>query len=403
MRQPRGGSSLEAYGASRPPCLSRAATWDKLPSMRLTLALCSVSYSAVLLIGGCGSDPSGRGETDGTSTDSTSEGSTMSTTDPSSTTDVTATISTSGDSTTEQPTSDATTDTTSGTSATDSGSTESTGTTGEDTESTGEAFDPLDPDGDGIPDPFDPFPLDPTQPGQAPLGQIYGHSSTTLYRVQNQAPFAATEVGAFQFDQNPGPITDIAIDSYGVLFAVSFNHLFVCNPETAECFVQGALPPSVGGFNGLTMLPPGVIQAHRDTLIGMSTDGGWYWLTLNAEQQVVAGLIGNYGEQWDSAGDAFSMEDVGTVAAACNAGTCYTTNNSLVLVNPISGAVTQVLDEIPAMQVFGLAGYGDRFFAFDETTGIWSRTTALTSEWEAVNTDDVAWWGAGVRTHDSTE
>lgn len=279
------------------------------------------------------------------------------------------------------------TESTSGTESSSSDDTTSSGDTT--TTDTGDPF--VDADDDGIPDDDDPFPNDPDQPGKALAGFVYAHTSSQLYTM-DAFSYDVALVGNFSFNGSPGQVTDIAIDRWGVVYAVTFNDLFVCNPQTAQCFYLADLPQS---FNGLTMVPPGTLDPDDDTLIGIANSGAWYQMTVNG-QQAMLNQIGQYGGNMTSAGDVFSIEGEGTFGAVNKPGV----NNGNVIVesNPLNG---NVLDELATAvgytTIYGLAGWQGIIFAFNSGGEIVAIDPADGTVTFIKDTPQ-SWWGAGVFT-----
>ncbi len=254
--------------------------------------------------------------------------------------------------------------------------------------------DPCDPDddGDGVPDVADEAPLDDKWPGLAVDGAIYAHTSSALYKFDPTAQTVET-VGTFLFPNSGQQMTDIAIDYEGRLFGVSFTNLYRCSAKTAECIHLGSLPAS---FNGMTIVPVGTLEPGVESMIGIGNSGSWNRITVVGNQATITQL-GSYGAGYSSAGDAYSIEGIGTFAAVNKSGQGSTW---LVRVDP---AVGTVVEEVGAMtgysQIFGLASDGETAYAFDAggtilaldpLTGI--STVALPAG------QGKSWWGAGVTT-----
>ena len=249
-----------------------------------------------------------------------------------------------------------------------------------------------DQDGDGVPDDADPMPDDPTLPGVAAPNTVYAHTASTLYTMSVQ-DYKVAEVGAFGWPAGlfGDQMTDIAIDAYGVLYGVSFGNLFTCHPATAACTLLASLPDS---FNGLTFVTKGVLEADKEVLVGVTQAGSWYRLDV-VGNQVQATSLGAYGGGYSSAGDAFSIEGVGTFAAVNKPGSA---SNALVAVDPGTGTVKKEVGLITGYStVYGLAGWSGRAFAFDASGTILVVDTSSAIVSVAANTG-ISWWGAGVRT-----
>ncbi|HLT40496.1 MAG TPA: hypothetical protein VK034_29660 [Enhygromyxa sp.] len=250
---------------------------------------------------------------------------------------------------------------------------------------------PPDSDMDGIPDPDDPFPMDPDIPGQALGNVVYAHTASQLYTMDPNN-YQITFIGNFTFNQSSGSVTDIAIDRWGVLYAVTFDDVFVCNPNTAGCYYLGDLPQS---FNGLTMVPPGTIDPQDDTLIGIANSGTWYVITIQ-NQQAQLQNIGQYGGNMTSAGDVFSIQGTGTYGAVNKPGV----NNGNVIVesNPLNGNVIAELATLVGYStVYGLAGWENQIFAFN-AGGQVVEVDPSDGSYQQVAATNHNWWGAGVYT-----
>jgi hypothetical protein len=250
---------------------------------------------------------------------------------------------------------------------------------------------PPDSDMDGIPDPDDPFPNDDGMPGLALPGLVYAHTSSRLYTM-DPFTYQIVDIGAFSFDQSPGSVTDIAIDRWGVLYAVTFNDIFVCAPQSAACVYLGDLPSS---FNGLTMVPPGTIDQDDDTLIGIANGGNWYVITIQ-NQLAQLQMIGAYGNNMTSAGDVFSIQGEGTFGAVNKPG--VNNGNVIVECDPTNG---MVLDELATTvsytTIYGLAGWDNKIFAFN-SGGQVIEVDPNGGQYQVVANTNYQWWGAGVFT-----
>gem|GEM_PF-3346096 len=249
-----------------------------------------------------------------------------------------------------------------------------------------------DTDLDGIPDVADIFPGDATLPGKALANTVYAQTADTLYKMDVKL-YKLEVVGDFQWpdDGATHKMTDIGIDGYGVLYGTSYEYLYTCHPQTAECNLVAELPTE---FNGLTMIPAGLLDPNLDALVGISEDGGWYRLTVS-QGKVDADLQGTYGPQYKSAGDAYSIAGVGTFAAVHKTGA---TSNILVRVDPATGEVLSEVGPISGyVGIFGLAGWTGRAYAFDKSGDVLLLDTA-TGQMEVLHDTEIKWWGAGVAT-----
>ncbi len=251
---------------------------------------------------------------------------------------------------------------------------------------------PPDDDEDGIPNSKDPYPQDPNEPGTVLPWTVYAHTSgelylldVKLYKVQKVADFGWPFQGANH------SMTDIAIDRYGIMYGISFDDLYRVNPNTGACTYLGALPDS---FNGLTMVPAGIIDETEDTLVAVSQSGGWYKLSVVANN-VGAQKLGSYSGQYSSSGDVYSIAGVGTFASA-NKGSSG--DDFLVKLDPNTGLVQQEIGPISGYgAVWGMAGWTGKAFAFDAGGDVLVVDTTNAKVTVIAETGK-AWWGAGVKT-----
>ncbi len=256
---------------------------------------------------------------------------------------------------------------------------------------TGVCSDP-DQDYDGVPDVADLFPQDPGLPGTVKPNTVYAHTASTLYSMDVKL-YKLDKVGDFVWpdDEATHKMTDIGIDSYGVLYGTSYEYLYTCHPVTVQCSLVAKLPSA---FNGLTMVPAGLIEQDRDVLVGISEEGGWFRLDV-VEGELKASKLGGYGSQYASAGDAYSIAGVGTFAAVHKDGQ---DSNLLVSVNPADGHVLADIGPISGyVGIFGLAGWTDKAFAFDKTGDVLLIDTG-SAEVKLLHETEIPWWGAGVKT-----
>ena len=250
----------------------------------------------------------------------------------------------------------------------------------------------LDSDQDGVPNEADVFPNNPDLPGVAEPQTVYAHTDQTLFKMDVKL-YLLEEVHDFVWSNDGGAhyVTDIGFDRYGVLYAVTFENLYTCHPQTGVCTLLGDLPEE---FNGLTLIPKGYLDPFKDVMVGISEDGGWYRLSVH-NGNVEAIKLGEYGGPYTSAGDSYSIMGVGTFAAVHKAGAA---SDYLVSVNPSNG---QIIEEIGPIEgytgIFGLAGWSGKAYAFDKKGDVVLIDTT-TGEIEILHSTEHSWWGAGVAT-----
>jgi hypothetical protein len=250
-----------------------------------------------------------------------------------------------------------------------------------------------DSDGDGVPDEADLFPNDPAYPGVAMDNAVYMHTADELWTM-NIKTYELVLIGQFDWPAQvwTDQMTDIAFDAYGVLYGVSFSSVYTCHPETAFCTYLGELPDS---FNALTLVPKGLVDPSKEVIIAISNDGGWYRMDLVGDEAVVTQL-GAYGGDYTSSGDAYSILGIGTYAAV-NKG--FGADDYIIEVDPATGKALNEICPLPGFSsVYGLAGWTDRAFAFDESGAILIIDTGDGQIVKQLKETGEAWWGAGVCT-----
>lgn len=230
------------------------------------------------------------------------------------------------------------------------------------------------------------------EPGLATKGRVYAHTSDALYEW-TPGPTPPKKVAAFQWPADGGghQMTDIAVDRDGRLYAISFDALYRCNAQTAACDHLADLD---GDFNGLTVVPIGTISATDEAIVAISSAGGWYEVQVQGSTAQLV-MRGTYGSGYSSAGDAYSIENLGTFAAV-NSGSGGT---HLVQVDPATGKVVKEIDTIQGNAIYGLAGLGGKVYALDEGGAIFVGDV-VTGQFSLMvpASQGQPWWGAGVTT-----
>jgi len=245
---------------------------------------------------------------------------------------------------------------------------------------------------DPIQDTSDVLAPDVAAPPAGAVGNLYAHTSDTLYRLDLKAG-AFVKVGYFSFDKNPGSVTDIALDSSGKLFAVTFDDVFECSVNKASCAWLSSLPNS---FNGLTFVAKGVVDPNGESLIGISTSGSWNQIIVTGKTAKIV-YLGQYGGGWSSSGDSFSVDGIGTYATVKG----MSSSDSLVQVDPKNGKVLKVIGATGVSELYGLAWWNGVFYGFSADGNAYTLDVA-TGKAKVVAgikvPSGVAWWGAGVST-----
>jgi hypothetical protein len=229
---------------------------------------------------------------------------------------------------------------------------------------------PGDSDGDGIPDEYDPFPMDPDFPGVVSPDFVYANTSGALFTLR-PATREVVRIGPFISETGTMAVSDIAINGFGVLFATTLGSIFACRPDTAECRFVGSYEDG-GGFIGstttivgLTFLPPGTFGKPSELLAGFfgttSRRGVWYEIVIGG---TALAALGNLGADTLSVGDAIFVEGMGLFAATVRRD--LGNGNVIVECDPGTGAITRdVVIAVGYTDIAGLAGTRTKLYAFN--------------------------------------
>lgn len=236
-------------------------------------------------------------------------------------------------------------------------------------------------DDDGLPDRDDPFPEDPLRPGRARNDVIYVQSATALSWLDPDDP-VSVYIGEFRFPEGPdGQVVDIAIDRFGVMYAIASAVLHACDPATAVCWALGDLPA-----NSLAMLPLGTIEADDDTLVALA---GSTW---------VLGRLRGPELSLDEVASVAPYESRGDIATAANGLTVFTSpgvaGDRVVAIDPALGVVLGEVTTIPESTGFyGAAAARGSIWLFDQLGTMWimDPTTGASA---VVGSDPAGIWGA---------
>ncbi|MCK5688235.1 hypothetical protein KAI87_03140 [Myxococcota bacterium] len=187
-------------------------------------------------------------------------------------------------------------------------------------------------------------------------------------------------------------ITDIALDQWNILYAVSYDVLYVCDGQTVSCTKIATLNDN---FNAFTLVRRGVVHQDREALVLISDAGEWSWVELG-DGTATLHTMGFYGSDYESVGDAFSVNKMGTFGAVRKDGV---TGTIIVSCDPQTGEALSEIITLPDEynRVFGLAGWDGEVFAFDASGSILSVNVSANT-WEEVAVTAFYWWGAGTST-----
>jgi hypothetical protein len=191
-----------------------------------------------------------------------------------------------------------------------------------------------------------------TDTGIGEVAEVFGHSGTTLYRMDPETKAVAT-VGAFS-NCGTGSIIDIALTADSQMYGVTFSALYEIDKETAACtlIAMGDYPTS------LSFVPAGTLDPNEEALVGF-VDEQYIRIDLDSGATTpIATLAGGLA----SSGDVVSVEGGGTYLTVtgpnCDAGDC------IIQFDPSTGAIVQNFGPLPYQQVFGLAFWAGVAYGF---------------------------------------
>jgi hypothetical protein len=220
---------------------------------------------------------------------------------------------------------------------------------------------------------------------------VYAHSSSALYRVDPDT-LAITEVGAFGWPIPllPDQMTDLAIDSTGLMIGVSFTCVYSVDPTTAKTTLLSA---NLGeSFNALSFVPASALgSSGADVLVGArNTDG----VVFEIDQSTGATTqIGNMGGSYVSSGDLVAVDGFGMVQTVPGG----SSGDQLVRLATSTFAATPIGTGTGFSDIWGLAFWKNQIYGFTNT-GQFVLIDPTTGDATLVVNNGVEWWGAAVTT-----
>jgi hypothetical protein len=249
-----------------------------------------------------------------------------------------------------------------------------------------------------------------TGDGAAPAGEVFGHSSDTLYKLDPTTNTVKT-IGKFSgidtsCDANEG-MWDIALDKDGNMYgtvetegsdcSTTGGEIVKIDPTTAATTVLGT--SSTVFPNSLSFVPAGTIDPTNEVLVGYN---GATYVRIDPTSGNVT-TIGSLnpnstGSSWYSSGDIVSVIGGKTYLTATtdptNAGL---TNDSIIEVDPVTGKALTVIGEVGFPKVWGLGFWGGTAYGFDEGGDLFSidLTNGASTRIPLTGIGSVSFFGAG--------
>ena len=191
-----------------------------------------------------------------------------------------------------------------------------------------------------------------TDTGIGEIAEVFGHSGTTLYRMDPESKAVAT-IGTFS-NCGQGSIIDIALTADSQMYGVTFSALYEIDKETAACtlIAMGDYPTS------LSFVPAGTVDPNEEALVGF-VDAEYIRIDLDSGATTPIATLGG---GLISSGDVVSVDGGGTyltvTGPGCDAGDC------IIQFDPATGATVQNFGPLPYQQVFGLAFWAGIAYGF---------------------------------------
>jgi hypothetical protein len=224
-----------------------------------------------------------------------------------------------------------------------------------------------------------------------PVTVVYGHSPTTLYKLDPKTKAVST-VGTFDCSTQ---VIDLAIDQNNNAFITSFSGFFSLNLATAKCtMIQSGNYP-----NSLSFVPKGTLDPNVEALVG-------YFGSTYVRIDTKTGAISNVGTLtggYSSSGDIVSVINGGTFLTV-KGPNC---NDCLIQVDPKTGNLIQNYGPLGYTDVFGIAYWGGAVYGFTNGGQLFQVTaqnnmivtTAINIPNKPAN---LQFWGAGSSTSNPT-
>ncbi len=209
------------------------------------------------------------------------------------------------------------------------------------------------------------FVVDPTPESDAAvspprvISEVFGHSASTLYRLDPQTKAVAV-VGTFAGCSLGGGVIDIALDKDSVLYGTTYTALVRIDRTNARCttIAEGSYP------NSLSFVPAGTLDPAKEVLVGYQ---GSRYLRIDTTTGATTN-VGSIGDGYQSSGDIVSVIG-GSTYLTVNGNGC---GDCLVEVNPTTGALVKNWGAVAHSAVYGLAFWGGVVFGFNSAGKLFS-------------------------------
>ncbi len=228
--------------------------------------------------------------------------------------------------------------------------------------------------------------------GPPAAGQVYAHSSDTLYELE---PISRTfeTIGVME---NCNVVTDIAVNAQDQIFGVAAfeegdsgvkHGLVSIDPVTAKCtlVVEGMFA------NALSFVPKGVLDPDKEILV---TVQGARYVSIDPDDGTITEIKASLG--YSSSGDVVSVK---------NGGTYWSVNNfddgmdDLVQFDPTTGEVIKNWGTLGHDRVYGIGYWGGVVYGFSADGAMFQiRFEGDEIVTEIVEATEIEFYGAGSST-----
>jgi len=182
-----------------------------------------------------------------------------------------------------------------------------------------------------------------TDNGPPPEPIVYGHSPTTLYKLDPKTK-AITTIGNFDCASD---VIDLAIDKNNNAFITSFGGVYTLNLMNAKCVViaMGSYP------NSLSFVPKGTLDQNAEALVGYF---GSQYVRIDTKTGAIT-MVGAISGGYASSGDIVSVIN-GPTYLTVNGPGC--TTDCLIQVDPKTGNLIKNWGPTGYSAVWGIAYWG---------------------------------------------
>ena len=247
---------------------------------------------------------------------------------------------------------------------------------------------PLSSDDDTVLDdePPDDDPLQEPAKGIPPaIAGLYVHSSSALYRYDILSN-SLEELGAFNLPSADESMTDIAVNRNGVMVGLSSSHVYLVNPENAECKLLATLSGSA--YNALAFVENGF---ESEQLIAANGAGHSYVIDpLDGS----AAYLGTMGSGWGASGDISEIKGQAVIATVSQEGA---SSDRLVRLDMSSGQAIDIGDS-GFENIWGLANWQGTLYGFNGDGQVLAIDPS-TGSTDVIASYAFGWWGAAVSTY----